>query len=228
MTFVGRVTPAATTQRVIQGKLTMIIWGSRGLTSVVETDQFHCPQCATEQPCSLKQVRNFFTLYFIPLIPLDVAGRYVECDSCGGTFDEELLSYDPEEEREESQTQMLRVMVMAALADGRIDDAEQAEIRRQYMELAGLPVTAATLDKEIAMATSSNADLNSYVGMIAQSLSPHGKALVVKLAFHTMSATGDLQPGHRDQLAKLGDTLGISEDQYTELIRQLREPANEG
>jgi hypothetical protein len=205
----------------------MIIWGSRGLTSAVQSGEFHCPQCATQRPYTLKQVRTFFTLYFIPLIPLNVAGRYIECGSCGGTFAEEVMSYDPEKEREETQNQMLRVMVMAALADGEVDAAERSEIEKQYMEFAGLPVPAAKLDDEIAMGKSSGVDLNSYVGMLAESLSPHGKALVVKLAFHTMSATGDLKPGHQDQLAKLGDTLEIPKDQYSELIRHLSAPTSE-
>jgi len=81
----------------------MIIWGSRGLTSTVVATQFHCPQCSTLRDGSLKQVRNFFTLYFIPLIPLNVAGRFVECSSCGGTFAEEILSYDPEKEQNASR-----------------------------------------------------------------------------------------------------------------------------
>ena len=114
----------------------MIIFGSRGLTSVIETGQFNCPQCGTPQEFQLKQVRNFFTIYFIPLIPLDIAGKYVECGSCRGTFDEEIKSYDP---AIEMQTQMLRVMVMAALADGGVDDIERAEIKRQFLELSGLP-----------------------------------------------------------------------------------------
>lgn len=206
----------------------MIIWGSRGLHSVVESNQFHCPQCGTARGCNLKQVRNFFTLYFIPLIPLDVAGRYVECTSCGGTFAEEAMSYDPAKEQQEMQTQMLRVMVMAALADGAVDDAERAEITKQYMELAGLPVPAATLDNEIGMATSSGADLNAYVASIAHTLSPHGVALIVKLAFHTMSAAGDLQPGHQDQLTKLAGTLQIPQDQYMALIEHISEPPSEG
>jgi uncharacterized tellurite resistance protein B-like protein len=205
----------------------MIIWGSRGLTSVVEAGQFHCPQCATVRACSLKQVRNFFTLYFIPIIPLDVAGRFVECGSCGGTFAEEIMSYDPEKERMELNTRMLRVMVMAALADGEVDHAEQQEIKKQYLELAGLPVPAETLRDEIAMATSSGADLNSFVSTFENELSPHGRALVVKLAFHTMSATGDLKPGHQAQLARLADTLRIPQDQYMELINHLSQP-NEG
>lgn len=206
----------------------MIIWGSRGLTSIVESSQFHCPQCSSAQPCNLKQVRTFFTLYFIPLIPLNVAGRYVECNRCGGTYTEEALSYDPEREREESITNMLRVMIMAALADGQVDDAERAEIKKQYMELAGLPVTEETLSKEISMAVSSKTDLNSYVSRIAGDLSPHGKALTVKLAFDTMSAAGDLNPGHQTQLARLADTLQIPQDQFRELIKHLSEPETAG
>lgn len=206
----------------------MIIWGSRGLTSIVDSSQFHCPQCGSSQPCNLKQVRTFFTLYFIPLIPLNVAGRYVECNRCSGTFAEEILSYDPEREREESITNMLRVMIMAALADGRVDDDERAEIKKQYTELAGLPVTEERLSKEISLATSSQGDLNSFVNRIAGDLSPHGKALTVKVAFETMSAAGDWSPGHQTQLARLADTLQIPQDQFRELIKQLSEPETAG
>ena len=206
----------------------MIIFGSRGLTSVVETNQFHCPQCGTMRTGSLKQVRNFFTLYFIPLIPMGIAGRYIECDSCGGTYGEEILSYDPEVERQETQTQMLRVMVMAALADGEVDEDERRSIATQYQQFAGLPLAPATLDNEIAMARSSGANLNTYVGSFVENLSPHGKALVVSFAFHTMTASalarGQLQPGHQDQLTQLGKTLQIPDDQYVELIKQLSEP----
>jgi uncharacterized tellurite resistance protein B-like protein len=202
----------------------MIIWGSRGLTSVVESGQFHCPQCGTDRAFSLKQVRNFFTLYFIPLIPLNIAGRYLECGSCGGTFAEEARAYDPERERQEMHTRMLRVMIMAALADGEVDETERRAIKEQYQDLVGLPVAAATLENEIGLAKSSSGNLNSFVGGIANNLSPHGKALVVKLAFHTMSAAGDLRPGHQEQLTKLADTLKIPRDQYMELIDQLSLP----
>lgn len=205
----------------------MIIWGSRGLTSVIESNHFHCPRCGTQRIYSLKQVRNFFTLYFIPLIPLNVAGRYVECGSCGGTFAEEAMSHDPEKEREETTTQMLRLMVMAALADGEVDDAERAAIKKQYLEFAGLPVPAATLEQEISMAKTSGKDLNDYMTWVGPNLSPHGKAMAVKFAFHTMCASDDLRPGHQEQLAKLGDTLGIPPDQYKELINHLTESAHE-
>ena len=199
----------------------MILLGSRGITSTLEDRQFQCPQCSGTQNGKLKQVRNFFTVYFIPIIPLNVAGRYVECSSCAGTFGEEVLSYDPEKERQENETRMLRVMVMAALADGRVDDLERGEINKQYEEITGLPLAANTLNEEIRMATSSGADLNTYAASFASDLSGKGKALLVKLAFHTMSASGELQPGHQQQLMKLSGTLGIPEEQYMTLIDQI-------
>ena len=199
----------------------MIIWGSRGLTSELSRHHFHCPQCSVQREGALKQVRGFFTVYFIPLIPLNVRGRYVECSSCSGSFGEEILHYDPAQEQQEQQTQMLRVMVMAALADGKVDDGERAEINKQYAEIAGLPLPPETLANEIKMAMGSGVDLNDYVASFAANLSGHGKAMMVKLAFHTMSASGELQPGHQKQLKGLAVTLGIPQDQYMTLINQL-------
>ena len=201
----------------------MIIWGSRGITSTIDRGAFNCPQCSSEQRYVLQQVRNFFTLYFIPLIPLNVHGKYIECATCRGSFPEEVLDYDPEKDRQDMQLKMLRVMIMAALADGIVDDAERNAIRSQYMELAGLPVAPETLEKEIQLGESADADLNSYVGMIAGDLSDHGIALVVKLVFVTMSAHGEMQPGHQEQLKRLAKTLKIPDDQFVELLRHIRE-----
>ena len=66
----------------------------------------------------------------------------MECSACSGSFDEGILSYDPEKERQEDEIRMLRVMVMAALADGRVDDLERGEIHKQYEEITGLPLVA--------------------------------------------------------------------------------------
>ena len=41
---------------------------------------------------------------------------------------------------------------------------------------------------------------------------------------YTMSASGDLQPGHQQQLTRLRQTLGIPVDQYKELISHFSAP----
>ncbi len=201
----------------------MIIFGTRGITSTVERNHFNCPQCRTKRDGSLKKVSSFFTLYFIPVIPLGSRGQYVECHSCGGNFAEEAWGYDPEQEHAETMQKMLRVMIMAALADDEVDRFERAEIKKQYMELTGLPVADATLDQEIKMAVESKVTLSRFVGGIVDGLSGHGRALVLKLAYYVMSAAGELTPQQDRAIEQLADTLGIQKVQLLELIEHFRE-----
>jgi predicted RNA-binding Zn-ribbon protein involved in translation (DUF1610 family) len=84
----------------------IIIWGSRGLTSTRGSGTFYCPRCDSEADYALKQVRPFFTIYFIPLFPIGAAQRYVECHSCGGTFKEEVLDMGPPTEGQRALTQL--------------------------------------------------------------------------------------------------------------------------
>lgn len=204
----------------------MIIWGSRGRTSVMGSCEFNCPQCAEPKAGDRVQVRTFFTLYFIPLFPVGTQGTYVECGTCKGTYSEDILAYDPAEEQAETNSQILRIMILAALADQAIDEAELAEIKKQYLEITGLPVTEATLNEEIRLAREADINLNIYVSSIAKGMEPHGKAFVVETAFKIISAASEIQPSHQEQLSKLGDTLDIPQDQYVELIKHLRESAD--
>lgn len=102
-------------------------------------------------------------------------------------------------------------------------------LSKPYFDREGL-IVAEDDDRPIGFAHAGfgpEIDLNSYVTTLAPNLSPQSKALVVKLVFHTMSASSELRPGHQKQLTKLGDTLGIPQDQYMDLIDLLSEPSDE-
>lgn len=72
-----------------------IIWGSRGLTSTVESGQFYCPNCDADVDYDLKQVRPYFTLFFIPIFPTGEGQRYVQCAQCQQMFVERVLAMRP-------------------------------------------------------------------------------------------------------------------------------------
>jgi DNA-directed RNA polymerase subunit RPC12/RpoP len=71
--------------------LGLIIFGSRSVTGSKGTGTFDCPRCGGDTPYDHKRVRRFFTLYFIPLIPMGTLGEYIECERCGGTYKPEVL-----------------------------------------------------------------------------------------------------------------------------------------
>ena len=72
----------------------MIIFGTKGITSIQKKGTFHCPACGAGAPYDQKEVRRYFTLFFIPVIPLHKVADYVECGRCGGNFKPEVLSWN--------------------------------------------------------------------------------------------------------------------------------------
>lgn len=69
----------------------MIIFGTSGITSVQRRGSYHCPACGAGATYQQKGVRRYFSLFFVPLIPLHKVADYVQCDRCGGTFKPEVL-----------------------------------------------------------------------------------------------------------------------------------------
>ena len=75
----------------------MIIFGTRNVTSTDGEGTFHCPECRARKYYAHRKVRKFFTLYFMPIFPLEHLGEYVECLNCRGTYKTKVLEYDPDE-----------------------------------------------------------------------------------------------------------------------------------
>ncbi len=71
----------------------MIIWGTRSMTGTCQKGRFVCPRCNGSSNFEEKRVRRWFTLYFVPLVPIGTSGYYVECQECRGTFKPEVLTY---------------------------------------------------------------------------------------------------------------------------------------
>ncbi len=85
--------------------LFFIIFGTRGMTSSVDRGQFFCPICQTNSYYILKSVRRWFTLYFIPCIPLNRVGQYVECQNCRNELNDSVLQIQPQIREEFNQSQ---------------------------------------------------------------------------------------------------------------------------
>ena len=70
------------------------IFGIGPKTKVVEKSQFVCPVCRSRSAYELKQQRNYFYLFFIPLIPLSKAkGEFVRCLNCGTEMSSIVLKH---------------------------------------------------------------------------------------------------------------------------------------
>lgn len=69
----------------------MIIFGTSNKMKTTGSGQFFCPNCRTIRAYERKQAKRYFSIYFIPLIPMGDAGEFVECQTCRLTFRPEIL-----------------------------------------------------------------------------------------------------------------------------------------
>lgn len=198
-----------------------IIIGTMGVPWTVDSGHFHCPSCGEQREYKLRHVRRFLTLYFIPLIPLDLIGRFVKCKVCSSEFEEAILTFDPEAAHQEFLTELKRVMILMALADGEVDGAETAVIHRIYEDMSGVPLSAEQIAEEAHLAATAKTDLATYVKGIAPTLSAEAKVIVIKVAFEVASAGGTLTPGRQHQLMNLPDALGISKEDFKAIVDQI-------
>jgi hypothetical protein len=70
----------------------MLIWGWRTLFKTLMEGLFHCPGCGGDRRYAHKQARTWFTLFFLPVIPLKVLGEHVECQTCKKSYDLRVLA----------------------------------------------------------------------------------------------------------------------------------------
>lgn len=192
----------------------MIIFGTRGITTTPEKGQFHCPTCSSTRDYGLKRVRRFFTLYFIPLIPLDKLGEYVECLSCKDSYKTVVLDNDPAANQEqfeaEYQTAIKKVMMHILLADGVVEESEIAVAQEIYQKISGREISQSSLHEEIYRIRESGESLDDSLTAVRGFLNDEGKELVIKAAMYVALADGEFQQEEQQMVAEIGAALGMT------------------
>ncbi|MBN1429725.1 MAG: zinc-ribbon domain-containing protein [Anaerolineae bacterium] len=65
----------------------MIIFGTRVRHKHIGEGEFFCPKCQANRRYAHKQAVRSFTLYFIPIFPIQQLGEFIECQTCGVTLE---------------------------------------------------------------------------------------------------------------------------------------------
>jgi tellurite resistance protein len=204
--------------------LGLIIFGTRGVTSDHAHGEFFCPRCTARQGYVHKRCRRFFTLYFIPLIPLNLVGEYIECQRCAGTYTLEVLQLDPEADAKRHQAEfhkaIRRVLVLISLADGRVDESELAAIGRVLGRFAGREVPRAEIEAELVEARASNGDVVAYCSGMKGYLNDNGRELVVRSAILVAVADGHFDDRERELVARIASALEVPSARLVALIAE--------
>ena len=203
----------------------MIIFGTRGVTTTPETGEFFCPGCNMQHKFRRRRVRRFFTLYFIPIIPMDKLGEYIECHRCGKTWDVAVLDFDPDEGAAEFEAvfhrAVKRVMVAMLLADGVVEDAEIETVREIYGHLTNSNISRSDVQKEITNVQQSGKSIMGSLSELSGNLNDQGKEMVIRAAYFVAASDGEFHQDEKELLVKFGRALDMTAPQLKNLINSL-------
>jgi hypothetical protein len=117
----------------------MIIFGTKARHKTIGTGQFYCPRCQTQRTYERKKAKRYFTLYFVPIIPMGDMGEFVVCQTCHTAFETAVLASKAPQHK-------MSLAEMLNSVKSLLDSGTPVE----YMVR---DLTAAGLDREIALKT---------------------------------------------------------------------------
>lgn len=181
------------------------------MNKTVGSGPFHCPRCGPDKFYQEIEVSKWFTLYFIPIIPLGSEGTYIQCRSCAGTFDNRVKTYDPEDAKAEFEAKfdsaVARTALLVLSADGPVsDDGLQTlsdvveQSCRRIVEVQRLREVASDMRR-------SKMTAKNIMGGLAPSLTNDSKNLVLHIL--AASAGGSFSPAQRKVFEEAGVALGF-------------------
>lgn len=200
-----------------------IIFGTRGVTTTKNHGAFFCPACNGQTSYSHRQVKRFFTLFFVPLIPMGTRGEYVECQRCGCTFKEEVLQLNPASEvnqiKAEFETTMIRVMVQMMVADGKVEEEEIETMQQIYLSLTDKELSSHEIEKEISASHTSKEDVLLTLVDAEPFLNSQGKEMVFKAALIIAASDGNIDEAEKEFMLEIATALGITKAHFLGLIQ---------
>jgi len=204
----------------------MIFYGTRGITLTGDSGNFICPHCVGEQPYRRRKVRRFFTLYFIPLIPLNLVGEYVECKSCKNTYNDKVLELKERTESEENafeaeyQRAVRRSMAIMVLADGKVEETEVNAMANIFGIITGKEVSYDDMLAEIEATKKEGLEIESYLKSINGLVNIKGKELIVRALISVAYADGEFDDEEKRTLIDAVAAMDISESQFEEIMNR--------
>lgn len=187
----------------------LLLFGWRARTSTIASGVFFCPREGGDRAYEHKQARRWFTLFFIPVIPLNELGDFVECTSCNSTFYPSVLEGHTSGDIQDISTIAIRhVAVSMLLADGTVDHREREAALTVVGRFASTPYGEADLEADLAAL--SPADLTDHLEELGSILNEHGRENVLTSAVYLAGADHDVDFRELEIARDIGRALTMS------------------
>ena len=201
----------------------LIIFGLRVFYRTIAQGTFHCRRCGGDRGYRHRSGRRWFTLFFLPVIPLNSVGDHVQCTTCRTRYVAEVLSQPTTAQMQAALPAGMRAAVSAMLRSG--DPASPVSRQRAIEAVIG----AGTPGYDEAML---NADLMMPFDSIRPALNQVGAQLTVQArewylteVIRIAMADGTLTEGERHASMAIGVDLGMTQAQVIGVVAMTEQSA---
>lgn len=189
----------------------MIIFGTKSTRKTLDSGTFDCPQCRVSRNFDKRRAKQWFHLYFIPLIPLKEFPPYVECKTCNATFVEGVLNQNADSPsiRAEFETATLKILARMAWADGVIEPEETEAIFDIVNRICAREFSRHDVDEAIRDAKDSPEDALAVAVQVGNMLNDSGKEMIVQSVYLIAASDGDFAKEEQEMILEIGAGLGL-------------------
>jgi hypothetical protein len=184
---------------------------------------FHCRRCGGDRQYRHRAGRRWFTLFFLPVIPLNAVGEHVQCTSCRTRYVTDVLGQPTTAQMQAALPAGMRAAVSAMLRSG---DPSNPASRQRAVEAV---IRSGVPDYNEAML---NADLTQSFDVIRPALNQVGAQLAIQArewylaeVIRIAMADGPLTETERHAALAIGTDLGMTQAQVIGVVAMTEQSA---
>ncbi|MCW6011001.1 zinc-ribbon domain-containing protein [Micromonospora sp. CPCC 205371] len=187
----------------------MIIFGFSVfyIFGLIGSGQFACPNCGGDREYQHRTARRFFTLFFLPVIPLDKVGEVVQCQTCKVRFDPAVLQRPTSAHLAKALPAGMRAAVAAIVRAGRSSDLVISTAVDAVRSSGAPDYDVTQLQADLNLPAPAAADL---LRTLAHNLTLDACERYLAEAVRVGLADGPLSPDELDCLRWIASHLGLT------------------
>lgn len=186
----------------------LLIFGLSVFFRTVGVGVFHCPGCGGDRDFRRRVARRWFTLFFVPVIPLNRVGEVIECTTCKNRYGLQVLRLPTAQQMAEALPAAMRASAAVILHAG--EPGNTAARTRAIEAVRGYGDEAYgedDLNTDLARPLDGFAEV---IGQAGTQLTVEGREWFLAQAVRIALAEGQLTDQRRQVLRGVAEGLGMT------------------
>lgn len=194
----------------------LLIFGFKIRLTTVASLVFFCPACGGDRAGARREARRWFTLFWIPVIPLKRVGEVVECETCHSRFDPVVADRPTTSDLASVLANAVRALtaMVVRTAESAGDPIRTAAVSHVRWSVPTYDLQ--TLDNDVESIDPALAQ--QYVGPLDEGLEVGGKELLLADLVRVALAGGTVTSEQRRVIELAGRGLGLTPAHVTGIV----------